>query len=860
MKAYRSRVRSLAELAVRALARESGIAIFFLVMLAGNDATAQEVPFRRVHELLPEGYVYYPVASDWDGDGDADLVQNGLSYLLENVDHGRFQLRALPGSTYHYPLAAADLDLDGLSDLVALDPMYPDGPSVLDIWINPGGAAFVAPSSVLSSPVPNTGHAGAAIGDLDSDGDDDIYAFEEFMPRGIGGPDVIFWNDGTGAFEIGSSSIQQGIQTRRVELLDFDGDGDLDVLRADDRDHALWRNDGAGSFVAAAQPVPPGTITYSLRAADLNADSLPDFLTGNPPRLFENQGEGRFADAGPVLPLLPPNSPFLFPLADLDGDEVPDALAYVDPYQRGFPVKLNNAILFFRNDGTGRFEADIGALPLPPQAGISTMLDVDGDRDLDLVGSLPEFSWGLYRCYYGIGRSDLWLNDGKGFFTEARDPWETGTQGYTVAAGDLDGDSFPDVLAFFGPTVYLYRNLRNGGFREEMQLTTQEYYPASASLADVDGDGDLDAFAWGPLLLLNDGHGGFTDATSRLPDPTFFGPYSDLGDLDRDGDPDLLLVTEVSHTKWQGHLWSNDGLGNFSGSTTNVPTTASYVGNFMLGDVDGDLDLDAVILPGRLWLNDGSAGFVNVSGNSVSPFPGYVGTLADLDVDGDVDVLSSYEDCFDICATDHNVSLNDGQGVFSLAPALWPNASCQAGWVSAADFDEDGDPDVIDGNKGFWLNDGTGQLEDESYELPHRGASSERVAIADFDLDGDLDVWYPGFPLPVMNVTRHVTWRSYPRVGKALTMEIFGPAGTPFQLFASDGFTEPKATDYGSLRLSTRGARLVASGTLDSLGQAAATLGIPSDRALPGETVYWQALVGNPPRFTNLELTTFRDL
>ncbi len=830
-------------------------------------AEAQEVPFQRVHEMGPGG----TVVADWDGDGDSDLTIYG-AMVVENVDHGRFELRNAGGPPSHLPLAAADLDLDGSSDLVTVDTKSPyNGLPDFGIWINPGGGAFVSPTSILSSPVSNTGLAGVVTGDLDGDGDPDLYAFEKYLSSGIGGPDTIFVNDGSGRFSSGSHP-PSGTGTRRVELSDFDLDGDLDVVRADDQTHALWLNDGAGLFsLASHQPVPSGTTPFFLRTADLNADGTPDFLTGNPPRLYANRGEGRFADFGTVLPKLgyPYTALVDLPLMDLSGDEVPDSVQIVDAFQRGYPVRYPNPPLLFRNGGTGVFEADAAALRLPDSAIISAIADVDGDHDLDLVGgSLNPSSGGI--CSYSTGQSDLWLNDGEGFFTEARDLWETRTVAGPISAGDLDGDSFPDVLAFVkGPYygdnfIYLYRNLRDGGFQEEMLSLIPQNFPASVpSLGDIDGDGDLDAFAGRPLLLLNDGHGGFSDATALLPDPTFYGPYSDLADLDGDGDLDLLLVVRTSSTTVEGHVWLNDGLGNFVDQEAGVSASSRYVYGVVLGDVDSDLDLDALVfsyLGQYLWLNEGNAAFVDVSSNVRSSIGGHFGVFADIDGDDDLDCLSRYVNCIDECETYNYVALNDGQGVFSQAQGLWPEAYCQPGVISTADFDEDGDLDVIDGHCGFWLNDGTGYLEDESYELPYCGYTIRPVTIQDFDLDGDLDLWYAGVPRPVMNVLRHVSWRSYPRVGKPLTMEVFGPAGTPFKLFSAENFIAPQTTDFGYLRLPARGLRFIASGMLDASGQSTVTFAVPNDRALPGSTVYWQALVGSPPRLTNLEFTRFSDL
>ncbi len=799
-------------------------------------ATAQEVPFRRVHEMVPGSGSFFFRAGDVDGDGDFDVLVPYLSsqelYLWENKDHGRFEPRLLVddfGSSLL--LDFVELNGDGLADLVTYD-----SPGRIGIWINAGNGAFPARTHELRPPS-QTPFGPVAIGDLDHDGDHDLYAAGGLS----GAEDTLFFNDGTGAFPTKTSI--SAAETALIKPADFDGDGDLDVLRLESRPGytyrvEVWINDGMGFLSAApTQPSVPAQLSLAFVAAvDLNSDSRTDIVAGNPPHLYLNRAEGRFIDIGEILPKLVSNGTLDF--VNLDGDERPDAVAYVESLQRH---------VLFMNRGEGGFEASQTEL-LPKHGQFNVVVDVDGDRDEDLLGSGP----------------GLWLNDGRGNFTAAgRDAWETNVESHSVAAGDLDGNGFPDVFAsgFVPEEAYIYLNRGNGEFLEKrlpFGVSRSLYQPL---LVDVDGDLDLDVFGNGPTLLENNGHGEFVEVSNRLPAlPNPFPVGLAAGDLDGDGDSDLL----VTQSPGQVFLWLNDGTGNFVSLPQNLPTP-TVLGRIALGDIDNDLDLDVWIASPRygndlLWKNDGKASFTDCSAN-LPPSSNDNATMADIDGDGDRDLLAASFGPFFYYGGEGYLFLNDGTGKFTDASYLWETiVTTMGGPISSADFDEDGDLDVIGPICGYWVNDGQGLLEEETYEFPYCSSSFESVALADFDLDGDLDVWYPGVPRPVMNTTRHLSWRSYPRVAKPLTMEMFGPPNTPWKLFAAGDLIAPEKTDFGFLRLPARGLRFVGSGNLDGAGYSVFTLSTPSDRALPGTTVYWQALVGDPPQLTNLELTTFRDL
>jgi hypothetical protein len=206
---------------------------------------------------------------------------------------------------------------------------------------------------------------------------------------------------------------------------------------------------------------------------------------------------------------------------------------------------------------------------------------------------------------------------------------------------DANGDGLPDLYVvsggneFFGNAAplrdRLYLNLGNGFFRKAEEALPEIYANgACVKPADVDGDGDLDLFVgsrsvpwqYGALpqsyLLINDGHGKFTDETSRLaPALSQIGMVADAlwADLNNDGLVELVVVGEwMPITVLQNQNGSlmevtrKYGLQNTHG-WWNTIAAADFNHDGLLDLVAGNLGLNSIIKasraePVRLFVND----------------------------------------------------------------------------------------------------------------------------------------------------------------------------------------------------------------------------------------------------------------
>lgn len=661
--------------------------------------------FSDRQDYLVPGHPLTVTADDLDGDGDLDLMthetfqrsDDRAATILRNDGDGNYTApRLLTGKFAARAAQLVDLDADGEIDIVALvDTGHYERVSV---YYGEEEGLF-APESVIASFVDLL-----RIADFDADGTLDLLTRGSGTGAGSRALRVRFNNGDRTFFEGPLLDTDRGADLRLMLAADLDGDSASELLipEAETNSVIVMANNGAGglreSRRLAAPAEPRGTLAWDL---ELDGDTDVLISTADGLTVLRNQGDGSFRPRE--------DEPFTGPVeflhaANLDGDGPNDVIGV-----------LWGAIVAVRNDRSGTLAPPLSIQAAPAVRAVAVS-DVDGDGRDDVLAA-SEVGSSPFVSVLGNPPSGLTIY---GEFV-------TGAAARAIAAAQVESDGRTSVA------------IDSGG------LTVFRIGPLGAS-TDCNENGVLDSCELEGNDCDQNGHPDECDVASMLelwiPRGWGSGPAESLAATDLDGDErsDVVFVGNGRLSV----LWGDGARGFSAGPVISLERPRRVVGI----DLDRDGNADLAVLE-ALSSRDGRVSVFWGNGTRDLPSTDVIwsGELivglaaADVDGDGDADLLTSGDETLDLLLL--------RQGVPRTFSAVnGPQLGLRVADIAARDLSGDGRADVAVAFGGSQvavvLNDGTGNFGVPSFMF----AGEEPRDIVAEDVDGDrlVDLVVPTGP------------------------------------------------------------------------------------------------------------------